>query len=73
MCLSILTLITYSQEDIIVKLMEFFMEPHATTSDLLAEKEQVCHFINFPKYTVTMLVSSSTWPKYWNPFHAFYN
>ncbi|KAG6385639.1 hypothetical protein SASPL_154475 [Salvia splendens] len=28
------------KEDIIVKLMEFFMEPHATTSDLLAEKEQ---------------------------------
>ncbi|KAH6764432.1 hypothetical protein C2S51_015681 [Perilla frutescens var. frutescens] len=29
------------KEDIIAKLMEFLMEPHATTSDLLAEKEQV--------------------------------
>ncbi|KAG6423868.1 hypothetical protein SASPL_114273 [Salvia splendens] len=28
------------KEDIIVKLTDFFMEPHATTSDLLAEKEQ---------------------------------
>lgn len=47
---SYLALTTYcSQEDIITKLMEFLMEPHATTSDLLAEKEQVCHFINFHK------------------------
>lgn len=29
------------QEDIVAKLIEFLEAPHATTSDLLAEKEQV--------------------------------
>ena len=30
------------QEDIVVKLIDFMLVPHATTSELLAEKEQVC-------------------------------
>ncbi|KAL0407007.1 UNVERIFIED_CONTAM: hypothetical protein Slati_4014600 [Sesamum latifolium] len=29
------------KEDIIAKMIEFLVEPHATTSDLIAEKEQV--------------------------------
>lgn len=31
------------QEDIIAMLVEFLVKPHATTSELLAEKEQVLY------------------------------
>nr|GLL38120.1 protein DEK-like isoform X2 [Ipomoea trifida] len=34
-------------EDVVVKLMEFLEAPHAMTSELLAEKEQVQHEILF--------------------------
>lgn len=36
--------ICVDQEDLVVKLMEFLEAPHATTSELLAEKEQVGYF-----------------------------
>jgi hypothetical protein len=32
----------HAQEDVVTKLLDFLVVPHATTSDLLAEKEKVC-------------------------------
>lgn len=32
------------QEEVIAKLIDFLLIPHITTSELLSEKEEVCHF-----------------------------
>lgn len=32
----------YVQDDLVAKLLEFMVAPHATTDVLLAEKDQVC-------------------------------
>lgn len=38
----ILSVKSFVQEDIVVKLLDFLVAPYATTTDLLAEKDQVC-------------------------------
>lgn len=42
-CMSLMLIFNLFQEDIIGKLIEFLIAPHATTTVLLAEKEKV-HF-----------------------------